>query len=171
METVRRALLRAEARSTCRNIRLAAVIETPSGRLVEGWNGPPERCGPHPACRLGGPITPANLRLCPGVHAEVRALCRAAARGVAVEGGTLYLSRWFPCAPCARALIEAGIVRLVVTEKLSLAKDDCYNFVLAEELLGAAGVETVIDPGLLEFGQEEGVVRGPLSQPGFQVDP
>jgi len=136
----------AAERSTCRNIKLGALIVTPDGRMVEGWNGPPERCGPHEACRVGGPITPDNIRNCPGVHAEVRAICRAAAAGIPVAGGTIHLSQWFPCAPCARALIEAGIVRLVVKEPAPQAKDDCYNFRLAVEMLETAGVEIQVLP-------------------------
>ena len=126
--------------SRCANIAMAAVIETPEGEYVLGWNGPPERAGEHPACRLGGPITPENLRNCPGVHAEIRAICRAAERGTSIKGGTIYLSEWFPCAPCAMAIIEAGLDTLVVTEELNFAKDDCYNFHLAREFLELAGV-------------------------------
>ncbi len=145
---IRQELEWAAARSTCCNIRLGAVIETVTGELVAGWNGPPGRCGPHETCRVGGPITSANLSRCPGVHAEIRAICRAAEKGLAAGGGTIYLSQWYPCAPCARAVIEAGLRVLVVTEELSLAKDDCYNFSLAREMLETAGVEIRLAPGL-----------------------
>ena len=140
MERIRKLFQEAKARGTCHNIRLAAVIETPAGELVSGWNGPPGRAGDHPECRLGGPITPKNLKNCPSVHAEIRALCRAAERGIPVRGGTIYLSEWFPCAPCALAIIEAGLFKLVLTEELNFAKDDCYNFGLAREYLQKAGV-------------------------------
>ena len=140
MKNILRLFQEAKARGTCHNIRLAAVIETPAGEYVSGWNGPPGRAGDHPECLLGGPITPENLRDCPSVHAEIRAICRAAERGVPVGGGTIYLSEWFPCAPCALAIIEAGISRLVITEEPNFAKDDCYNFVLAREYLKKAGV-------------------------------
>ena len=130
----------AKSRSRCANIAMAAIIETPAGEYVLGWNGPPIRGGEHPSCLLGGPITPENLRNCPGVHAEVRAICRAAEEGISIKGGTIYLSEWFPCAPCAMAIIESGLDRLVVTEELNFAKDDCYNFHLALEYLEAAGI-------------------------------
>lgn len=135
-------------RSTCRNVRLGAVIETPGGEHVLGWNGPPGRAGSHPSCRVGGAISPTNIRNCPGVHAEVRAICRSAETGTRIAGGTLYLSEWFPCAPCAVAMIEAGIRRLVVTEELSFLKDDCYNFRLAKEYLDRAGVEIKVRPAI-----------------------
>jgi dCMP deaminase len=139
-EEIRRLLEEAKERSTCRSARIAALIETPSGERVVGWNGPPGRAGAHARCLAGGALTPATMRDCPGVHAEVRAICRAAEAGIAVGGGTLYLSEWFPCAPCAVTMIEAGIVRLVVAKKIDYAKDDCYNFGLARLYLGLAGV-------------------------------
>ncbi|MDD5556128.1 MAG: PD-(D/E)XK nuclease family protein [bacterium] len=134
--------LLAEARSmsTCRNIRIGAVIETPDGRRILGWNGPPGRAGSHDRCRLGGPITTVNMRDCPGVHAEVRAVCRAAAGGARIKGGTIYLTEWFPCAPCAMAIIEAGLSRLLVADRFKYNKDDCYNFGLAREYLERAGI-------------------------------
>lgn len=127
-------------RGACLSARIAAVIETPRGDRVVGWNGPPSRAGAHARCLAGGALTPRTLRDCPGVHAEVRAICRAAAAGIAVEGGTLYLSEWFPCAPCAVAMVEAGIARLVVAKKIEYAKDDCYNFGLARQYLARSGV-------------------------------
>jgi len=136
--------IEAKSRSSCANIAMAAVIETPAGEYVLGWNGPPLRGGEHTSCHLGGPISPENLQNCPGVHAEVRAICRAAESGISIKGGTIYLSEWFPCAPCAMAIIEAGLDKLVVTEELNFAKDDCYNFHLAQEYLDASGISIEI---------------------------
>ena len=141
MKSIVQLFKEAKTRSSCANIAMAAVIETPAGEYVMGWNGPPLRGGEHPRCRLGGPITPENLRKCPGVHAEVRAICRAAESGISIKGGTIYLSEWFPCAPCAMAIIEADLDKLVVTEEPNFAKDDCYNFHLAQEYLSAAGIK------------------------------
>ncbi len=149
MIKIKKLLEDAKSKSRCANIAMAAVIETPEGECVLGWNGPPIRAGEHTACRLGGPITPENLRNCPGVHAEVRAVCRAAEEGIGVRGGTIYLSEWFPCAPCAMVIIEAGLARLVVAEDLNFAKDDCYNFRLAREYLDRAGVKIEVRKDLL----------------------
>ncbi|MEJ2744129.1 MAG: deaminase [bacterium] len=140
MKTIRELLAEACSKSSCKNISLGAVIETLDGEHVIGWNGPPGRAGGHARCRLNGPITPGNIRQCPGVHAEVRAVCRAAEAGISVKGGTMYLSEWFPCAPCAMAIIEAGISRLVVADEFKFVKDDCYNFGLAREYLEKAGI-------------------------------
>lgn len=139
-EEIRRLLEEGRSRAACHSARIAAVIETPRGERIVGWNGPPGRAGGHPRCLIGGGITPQTLRDCPAVHAEVRAICRAAAAGIMTEGSTLYLSEWFPCAPCAAAMVEAGIRRLVVASKIVYVKDDCYNFGLARECLSRAGV-------------------------------
>ncbi|MCX6355404.1 MAG: deaminase [Candidatus Aureabacteria bacterium] len=134
----------AKSCSTCKNIRMAAVIETNDGKHVLGWNGPPERAGEHHECRLGGPISPQNIKHCPSVHAEVRAICRASEMGISTRGATLYLCEWYPCAPCALTLIEAGITKLVLAEDLNFKKNECYNFHLAKEYLQKAGVAVEI---------------------------
>lgn len=145
---IRALLEEAAGRSSCHAIRLGVVIETPASEHVLGWNGPPSRAGAHDECLLGERITPDNIGLCPAVHAEIRAICRAAQDGVAIDGATLYLSQWFCCTPCAVAMIEAGISKLVLTETISFDKDDCYNFRLAEELLAKSGLTVEIDPSL-----------------------
>jgi deoxycytidylate deaminase len=150
MNKIKELFQEAKSRGTCHNIRMAAVIETPTAEYVTGWNGPPGRAGDHPECFLQGPITPENLKNCPSVHAEIRAICRAAEEGVPVKGGTIYLSEWFPCAPCAIAIIEAGLSKLVITEEPNWEKDDCYNFVLAGEYLKKSGVIVEIRKNLAE---------------------
>lgn len=45
-------------------------------------------------------------------HAEQNAIFNAARTGRATKGCTIYL-KWFPCHECARAIIQAGITRIV----------------------------------------------------------
>jgi dCMP deaminase len=45
-------------------------------------------------------------------HAERNAIYSAARMGVALKGCTLYLN-WYPCMDCARAIVQAGIRRIV----------------------------------------------------------
>jgi dCMP deaminase len=45
-------------------------------------------------------------------HAERDTILKAANKGIKTEGATLYVP-WYDCADCARAIIEAGIVRVV----------------------------------------------------------
>ena len=45
-------------------------------------------------------------------HAERNAIYNAARSGFSLIGTTCYVN-WFPCIDCARAIVQAGIVRLV----------------------------------------------------------
>jgi len=47
------------------------------------------------------------------IHAEMNALIQAAKRGHAIEGATAYVTN-MPCTTCAKALVTAGIKRVVV---------------------------------------------------------
>ena len=47
-------------------------------------------------------------------HAERNAIYLAARAGTALKGATAYIHPWPPCPDCARALIQAGIVEIVV---------------------------------------------------------
>jgi deoxycytidylate deaminase len=49
------------------------------------------------------------------VHAEMAAICDAAARGVSIRESTLYCTT-FPCHLCARLIIASGITRVVYIE-------------------------------------------------------
>jgi dCMP deaminase len=45
-------------------------------------------------------------------HAERNAIYNAARVGVSLAGTTCYVN-WFPCIDCARAIVQAGVIRLV----------------------------------------------------------
>jgi dCMP deaminase len=72
--------------------------------------------------------------LCRGLHAEQNAIIQAALHGVSVKGATLYCTN-HPCIICAKMIINAGIVRIVVGGD--------YRDSLAEEMLAEAGIEVV----------------------------
>lgn len=55
-------------------------------------------------------------------HAEMNAVCNAARHGTAIEGSTLYC-KMEPCYTCAKAIINAGIVRVVAENKYHAAQD------------------------------------------------
>lgn len=94
------------------------VIATQDGRiLAQGYNGPPhgwndelKECLRDTLDLHGG----IGYEVCPCVHAEINALAHAARHGVAVAGGIAYCTRK-PCGLCARALLQAGIDRVVFT--------------------------------------------------------
>lgn len=46
-------------------------------------------------------------------HAERNAIYKAASYGIRTRGATAFLSFGMPCTDCARALIQAGIVKVV----------------------------------------------------------
>jgi dCMP deaminase len=70
--------------------------------------------------------------LCRGLHAEQNAIIQAALHGVSVRGATLYCTNQ-PCVICAKMIINAGIIRIVIR--------DGYQDDLAAEMLQEAGIE------------------------------
>ncbi|MBW2963710.1 cytidine/deoxycytidylate deaminase family protein [Candidatus Woesearchaeota archaeon] len=49
-------------------------------------------------------------------HAEINALAQAAKNGIAIDGATLYC-KLAPCHTCAKAMINAGIKRVVAEKR------------------------------------------------------
>lgn len=75
-------------------------------------------------------------------HSERNAIYNAARIGIPVEGCTIYVP-WYPCVDCARAIIQSGIKRLVVTEP---NWDDSIwgaDFKLVREMLEELGPEVL----------------------------
>lgn len=72
-------------------------------------------------------------------HAERNAIYDAAKRGVALDGATIYLP-WYPCADCARAIIQSGLVALVALR--SESRDPIWDdhFRVSSLMLAEAGV-------------------------------
>lgn len=70
-------------------------------------------------------------------HAERNAIYYAAKYGDKLEGCTAYLN-WYPCADCARALVQVGIARLVCYEPNW--NETQYGFVDARAILEEGGV-------------------------------
>lgn len=46
-------------------------------------------------------------------HAEMNAIAQAARHGVSIDGSTAYITN-MPCTTCAKALLAAGIIRVVI---------------------------------------------------------
>ncbi len=60
-------------------------------------------------------------------HAERNAICNAARAGTATEGCTLY-TEIMPCMDCARAIVQAGIVEVVVSAaRMAQYSSDLYD--------------------------------------------
>ncbi len=73
-------------------------------------------------------------------HAERNAIYNAARSGIILQGATMYLP-WFPCADCARAIIQAGITTLVATVPDKSYRGWGPDFEVAEIMLEEAGIE------------------------------
>lgn len=74
-------------------------------------------------------------------HAERNAIYNAARVGTPLEGCTLYGSLLYPCAACARAIIQVGIVKIFVARPNF--EDPTYGeeFRISETMLRAASVK------------------------------
>lgn len=72
-------------------------------------------------------------------HAERNAIYSAARSGVSLAGSKMYLP-WFPCADCARAIVQAGIVELIAIPPDMADPQWGRGFAVSLELLNEAGV-------------------------------
>ncbi len=73
-------------------------------------------------------------------HAERNAIFNAARTGIALQGATMYLP-WFPCAACARAIVQVGLKTLVAIRPKREDPQWGDQFEVSEQLLREAGVE------------------------------
>ncbi len=77
-------------------------------------------------------------------HAERNAIFDACRRGENTMGSTLYCP-WYACAPCARAIIEAGIVRIIGHKQIFDRTPAHWleTIAIGNEMFLDAGVETI----------------------------
>ena len=85
----------------------AVIIDARQVLLALGWNGLPRGILAK-ASRNERPIKYQFYE-----HAERNAIFNAAAKGIELQGSTLY-TQFVPCAECARAIIQSGIKRVIV---------------------------------------------------------
>ena len=123
-------------RSTCVRRRVGAVIVKEKNILATGYNGAPRGIAhcTDVGCLRDQLNVPSGEEheLCRGLHAEQNAIIQAAYHGVAINGATIYTAT-FPCAICAKMIINAGIIRVVYR--------GAYDDRLSRELLDGAGIE------------------------------
>ncbi len=72
-------------------------------------------------------------------HAERNAIYNAARIGVALTGTRIYINR-FPCADCARAIIQSGIAKVICPPRPTDDGKLDYSFEVAETMLKEGGV-------------------------------
>jgi dCMP deaminase len=76
-------------------------------------------------------------------HAERNAICNAARAGTATEGCTIYVEI-MPCMDCARAIVQAGIIEVVVSQARMTQYSSAYydeHFGIVETLFAEASVK------------------------------
>ena len=123
-------------RSKDPNTQVGAAIIDENHRVVSvGYNGFPKGCSDDefPWSRSGGVL---NSKYAFVVHAELNAILNSPR---SVSGCTIYVSL-FPCNECAKAIIQAGIKRIVYeSDKYA----DTETTIASKKMLQAAGIELV----------------------------
>jgi dCMP deaminase len=75
-------------------------------------------------------------------HGEINAICNAARYGIGIDGATCY-GKFEPCYTCAKAIVNAGIKRVVCEKQYHAASD-------SRELFRQAGIELVVVTPVVE---------------------
>ena len=117
-------------RSTCPRAAVGAVVVKDKRILTTGYNGAPSglsHCTEVGCLMVDGHCVRA-------IHAEQNAFLQSARHGIAVAGGTIYVTHQ-PCLTCAKMIINAGIVRVVYVK--------VYDDPISQDFLRQAGVELV----------------------------
>ncbi|MBB5173964.1 ComE operon protein 2 [Texcoconibacillus texcoconensis] len=117
-------------RSTCTRLMVGATIVRDKRIIAGGYNGSISG-GDHCIDKGCYVVEGHCVRT---VHAEVNALLQCAKFGVPTQGSEIYVTH-FPCLNCCKAIIQAGISKVVYAE-------DYKNDPFALELFHEAGVET-----------------------------
>ena len=118
----------ASERSTCPRMHCGCVFVKDKNVIATGYNG---SIPGDDHCEDVGCLIVDN-HCVRTVHAEMNALVQAAKRGNAVEGATAYVTN-MSCTTCAKALIAAGIKRVVVFSD--------FHDTLATQFFKKAGVK------------------------------
>lgn len=88
----------------------AVIVDADNVVLSMGYNGIPRGCNDTEECRYERPTKYLFTE-----HAERNAIYHAARHGVSLKGCKMYVTL-FPCADCARAMIQSGITKLIAPE-------------------------------------------------------
>lgn len=115
-----------------------ALLRARNGDIVTAANQLPPIVAT--AARLSGDAKYSYIE-----HAERHVIYRAAREGVATKDATLYCP-WFACADCARAIILAGITRLIghVIPRQVTPDRWKHTIEIADTMLREADVEIVL---------------------------
>lgn len=122
--------------SYCKRRQVGALIVKNKMIISDGYNGTPS--GFENDCENDDNTTKAYV-----LHAEANAITKVAKTNNSSEGSTLYITT-SPCMECAKLIIQAGIKRVVFTEK--------YRITEGLDLLERAKIELI---HIEQIGDEE----------------
>lgn len=111
--------------SYCKRRQVGALIVKDKMIISDGYNGTPS--GFENVCEDENNVTKPYV-----LHAEANAITKIARSGNNSDGATLYVTA-SPCIECAKLIIQAGIRRVIYSEKYRI--EDGIN------LLRRAGIE------------------------------
>ena len=147
-------------RATCLRGKIGVVLVKNKRIIATGYNGSPKGL-PHcdeVGCKVWKTIDENGKeeeRCLRTIHGELNAIAQAALHGVSTEGATLYGS-YKPCSVCMKAVINAGIKKVVCEKN--------YHDNLTDELAMQAGIQIVVlEP---EKDQSDTVENKP---PGYEL--
>jgi len=111
--------------------------------LSLGYNGLPRGCSDDefPWAREAEKEEDTKYPYCE--HAERNAIYNAAQRGIALRDSVIYIyseKGYYPCAPCARGIIQSGIKEVVMGFAIR-GDTDVYNWAPSLRMFKAAGVK------------------------------
>jgi dCMP deaminase len=113
--------------------RVGSVIVGKDQEIISmGWNGFPRGINDSIEERYSRPTKYLYT-----VHSEINSILNAARIGVSCKRATLYTTL-FCCNECAKAVIQAGIVKVVYAERKENWEE---SFKISEEMFSEAGVE------------------------------
>ena len=115
-------------RSTCDRAFVGAVLVRDKRILTTGFNGSPAG---QDHCKEVGHLM-VDGHCVRTIHAETNAIIQAALHGVSTKGSTCYVTH-MPCINCTKALINAGIERIVYSVGYRI-DDNAMNFIKAAEI-------------------------------------
>jgi dCMP deaminase len=117
----------ASERATCPRMHCGCVLVRDRFVLATGYNGSLPSA---PHCYDVGCMV-VNDHCVRTNHAEINAICQATRHGVSLGGATAYVTN-MPCTNCAKALVAAGVLRVVVFSE--------FHDTLAEHFFAESGV-------------------------------
>jgi dCMP deaminase len=117
--------LQTAKRSKANRKKVGAVLVTPSGIMIPGYNGTAP--GADNSCENSEGLTKPEV-----IHAELNCIIKCSKEGISAKGSTIYVSL-SPCLHCSSLLIASQVKRLVWYEN--------YRCNAGLDLLRSAGLE------------------------------